>query len=272
MSATGVTLTPVQFGRALVESGDLDPVYLMLRSAELPLALRQRWSLAYWLFYHAGVATRVAEAGAGAFWDVVQEGLDRKWPRGTERRHFRGVQAQKTVDKLQERYASAEQAVTYISGRPGSLHEFVDVKARALTWWGFGEWISFKMADMSDAVLDVRVNFVGTEAHFFDAPRKGARLVLDFARESHETLGDEIAVVRAISAHLMPELQSLRAPHAPERVLREQEYETILCKYKSHLNGHYPVGYDTKHLRTALDWAGDTPLAYKLRTALPSKT
>lgn len=276
MNHTGERLTPVEFGRALVQTGDLDPVYMMLRSAELPYAQRQRWSLAYWLFYHAGVATHIASLPTTQFWDGVQQGLDDKWPRGTERRHFRGKQSQTAVNRLQVQYATAEDAVAYITGTPGGDPQpFMAVKGRALSWWGFGEWISFKMADMTDAVLGAPVDFSDTEPHFFDAPRKGAWLVLehyagqpDDAASGSERLSDTEAVVRAVTECLEPELATLRAPHAPERPLALQEYETILCKYKSHLNGHYPVGHDTKEILKALDWAGDTKLAHQLKHAL----
>lgn len=275
-------MTPVQFGRALVESGDLDPIYVMLRTAGLALPIRQRWSLAYWLFYHAGVATRLAALPQAAFWDGVQQGLDDKWPRGTERRHFRGKQAQTTVDKLRNVYATPDAAVSFITGKQGSKQTFHEVKARALTWWGFGEWISFKMVDMTDAVLGVPVDFTGTEAHFFDAPKTGAWLVLQHyagtsreemeeARGMTDAMSDREAVERAITECLLPELASLRAPHAPSRPLALQEYETILCKYKSHLSGHYPVGHDTKHIFKALEWA-DTPLAATLHSALNKAT
>ena len=323
------TLSPAAFGRALVETGDLDPIYLMLREANLDRATRARWCLAYWMFYHAGVASRIADnTSLGFFWDKVWMAQKDKWPRGTERRHFKGAQSEAAITALEQRFPDATKAIlelasiapgqwdNYLAGKPVTkVRRFADVHARAQQWRGFGPWIAFKICDMLDAVLDVPVDFTASAGHFFDDPIKGAYLVL--AHQEHEENGDDrtggdlvealqqtakekrhrwmvqtnavaadVLAVETAVAYLTKALGGyvLPAPHAPNRMLGLQEYETILCKYKSHLNGHYPVGKDTKEILHALrsappvhadqrlqltDWG---PLATRLHTALTSAT
>ena len=51
------------------------------------------------------------------------------------------------------------------------------------------------------------------------------------------------------------------------RRVNVQEVETIFCKYKSHLKGHYPVGKDSEEIRHALEGWGDT--AQELQKYIP---
>jgi hypothetical protein len=251
----------LDFGRGLLSTGDLDPVYLMHQRAALSLEMRRRWSFGYWLFYHAGVASRLAEADS--FWTVAQQAQDEKWPRGTERRYFRGGQSQTALTELSRLYPDPARAVEWVAGPPGEPQTYYTVSKRAKTWRSFGEWIGFKVADMVDAVLETPVDFsVGDPEHmFFDAPRKGAAIVV----AEHGLPGNTTNSHRAVT-FLREHLGHHPAPHAPHRTVQVQEYETILCKYKSHLNGHYPLGHDTKHLKAALSNWG--PLATELGTCL----
>jgi hypothetical protein len=59
-------------------------------------------------------------------------------------------------------------------------------------------------------------------------------------------------------------LGKLYSPVVPGRVLAVQEYETILCKYKSHLSGHYPMGKDTREILHVLRDPRWGPLAQRL--------
>lgn len=278
-------LTAAEFGRQLVESGDLDPIYLMLNAGVPEWGTRARWCLAYWMFYHAGTSCRIAEAGEGQFWDQVWAAQVHKWPRGTERRHFKGALSARAIEALSERFPLAEDAVEYAAGprRFAPVPAF-EVMARTQEWRGFGPWISFKVADMTDAVLQRPVDFSNAVPDFFVDPRLGAYIVARQQREDpllfhtmqelkseFQTLGEEAQLVAldVSMRHLKDELWNLKAPHA-NRELRNQEYETILCKYKSHLNGKYPVGKDTREIVHGL--TGQGALAAHLRDVLLQAT
>jgi len=251
----------LMFAHDLLTTGDLDPIYVMLSRSELDRDQLRRWCLGYWMFYHAGVASALSEARDGqAFWATVQRAQDLKWPRGTERRHFKGAQSQRAIDELRVRHPDPSEAVQFVEGEPGA--HFTLVMARAQVWRGFGPWIAFKMADMVDAVLGGQVDFTGAVPHFFDDPLKGGTLVYHQVHTRHPdpvaamkapTLRvDQITYTHAAVEYLRERLGDYPAPHAPERKIALQEYETILCKYKSHMNGHYPTGKDTREIRHVL--------------------
>ena len=61
-------------------------------------------------------------------------------------------------------------------------------------------------------------------------------------------------VLGEVKAHV----SQYREPAAGRRNCGVQEAETVLCKFKSYLNGHYPVGKDTLEIRHALEGWGDT--------------
>lgn len=90
-----------KFGEALLESGDLDPIYIMLDRSELDLNAKKKWCLVYWCFYHAGVASKVTEANN--FWaEMYASHLYA--PRGKERRHFRGDASAECILYLKQKY------------------------------------------------------------------------------------------------------------------------------------------------------------------------
>jgi hypothetical protein len=289
----------VEFGSKLVLTGDLDPIYTMLNAAKLPDATLKRWCLAYWMFYHAGVSSLIANAKPADFWRMVWKAQEEKWPRGTERRHFKAENSRKAIEYLQGCFPKAEDAVTWVSsadylklsrdlGQDVSAARFEEILRRAQTWVGFGPWIAFKIADMVDAVLHVPVNFEGTESYFFDDPIVGAFCVVfsgmsqdsaDLVRRAKEkvksTSGTERAEIVREAVNLLKahsDLGKLRSPTNPDRPLAIQEYETIFCKYKSHLNGHYPVGKDTHEILHGLLDPRWGPLAEKLAYALEEAT
>ena len=51
---------------------------------------------------------------------------------------------------------------------------------------------------------------------------------------------------------LIKALGTYQAPPQMDRPINIQEVETILCKWKSHLNGHYPTGNDIAEVRHGL--------------------
>jgi hypothetical protein len=271
------------FGRQLIATKDLDPIYVMLNAAELDWDTRARFCLAYWMFYHAGVAAACAEKDKD-FWGQVWTAQDLKWPRGTERRHFKGNASMNAIADLQACFPEPEKAVAWIAGQdqpegpePQPI-PFLHVRELVLQWHGFGPWIAFKVADMVDAVLDVEVDFKGAESYFFDDPMKGGAWVtmlgmgMHFdpftfnARYDQASPAVKLAHLKLALNYLAEDLGTLPCPHNPTRTLRLQEYETILCKYKSHLNGRYEPGKDTKEIIHALEGWGD--LADHLKATL----
>ena len=142
-------------------------------------------------------------------------------------------------------------------------------------WPQFGPWIAFKVSDMADAVLGIPIEFAGYERLFFDAPLQGAWIAaqgdshesrLSFANApTHDRVYQTIGVVKELKF----QTRDLMCPHA-DRQLRTQEFETMLCKWKSHLNGHYTVGKDTHEILEALRGARWGKLSLALAEYLPN--
>jgi len=257
-----------QFGEELVTTGDLDPIYMLLQGSGWDRPRRAQWSVAYWLFYHAGVACQLAEVDPKDFW-LIARGICPTAPRGTERRHFRGQFALDVIDRLWSQYDTPQLAVDHlmlgalnrVGGPKGTVYAH-HVRAEVEAWHGFGKWISFKVADMMDAVLDFPVSFHGHEEQLFDSPRDQAKLLYQewFPDEPLHPRATEMVIKRM----RVNGLGRLSPGHAPHRKLDVQEYETILCKWKSHLSGSYPSGFDTREIMHRLanpEWG---PLAQEL--------
>lgn len=279
------------FGAELLRTGDLDPVYVALYRAALPRDTLNRVCLAYWCFYHLGLAAYIAEQGTTPrkFWELmmraaINEGDPKPFPRGSERRYYRGAQAVMSMTSMMHLYPKgATQAVEAMVGPPGLSTRYSQVSARVQLHRGFGEWIAFKIADMSERVLGYNVDFSDCHLGIYKDPRQGAAVacleyrypgslkpdgINQFAdcpwfypitdNELKETVEHYIRVFRKMK---------LKAPGGNPRPVNVQEVETIFCKYKSHLKGHYPMGKDTAEIKHGLDGWGK--LALKLLEAMP---
>ena len=92
----------MEFAHELITTEDLDPVYVMWAETAASEDTLKRWLLAYMCFYHCGVASVIAEVPSNDFYVMMQQAQNEKWPRGTERRHFRGEASQMCIDALED--------------------------------------------------------------------------------------------------------------------------------------------------------------------------
>ena len=253
----------VAFGRELLRTLDLDPVYVMLHLARLDQQRLRRWLLAYCCFYHSGVSCWIADHKK--FWEALAEAAaneNRRYPRGTERRHFRGRLALKAVKDLSERYKEPEGFLDHISASHQRSRDPIDFKVvfeRAQEPVGFGPWIAFKVADMVDRCGIRPVRFEGSEPFMFKDPAMGLKFYQERYGLTHLSTTDTMA-------RLISEFKGWDAPPGFDRPVNVQECETVLCKWKSHLNGRYPVGKDTREILHHLEGWG--PLADKMKREL----
>lgn len=274
-------LTIEDFGRHLLDTNELDPIYVALSGAPFKRCFLQRWLLAYWCFYDAGVACHIAEHEGEYFWEVMDVAARNekpcptggRWPRAAERRHFRGQQAITAVAKLRERYGDRpEGMVEYVAGDGGP---FAALAKRAKSHYKFGDWIAFKCGDMVERVLGVPVDFTEADVFMAESPREAALMV---AREKFGLLAvtseqDRRVAIRTVVEHLVSEFQDYKAPPRGDRPVALQEVETVLCKYKSHVNGHYPLFNDIDAIRAGIvPWVGISEAARRLAETMPGRT
>ncbi len=236
--------TPVvDFARQLIESLDLDPLYVALWKSQISRRQLSRFLVAYFCFYHAGLSCWLSEQPKffEAMLHVARSGT--KYPRGTERRHFRGNLAIRSIANLSSQFSSAEELVDWLIDAGPRADA---VMKRVKTLYGFGEWICWKVPDMLERLGLAKIQFVDRDVDLmFPSVQEGA---LEVSRRYSP--GDD-PLMRA-HRYLLQNLGRLKAPPKYDRPLNVQETETIFCKWKSHLNGHYPVGKDSREIREGL--------------------
>lgn len=272
----------VEFGKSLLKSEDLDPMYCAVTRAGLDSETLHRLMLAYCCLYHLGAAAKIAEKSGNAFWKLlheaaVNEGL--KWPRGSERRHWRGANAVASAEDLHRRFKAPEDALCYwcVSERSsvtsaGRRSTYARVARRVQTAVGFGPWIAFKVADIGERVLGYDIDFADCELGIYKDPRQGAAVAFQEVSAGQITAklwdypitDDEL---KRTVKDCVKIFNRAKAPPALDRAVNVQEIETIFCKYKSHLKGHYPLGKDSRELRHALEGWGD--LAGQIQPHVP---
>jgi hypothetical protein len=266
----------VAFGAALIETQDLDPVYVAIAGAGLPKARVKRLLLAYSCLYHLGAAAYISNFTTEDFWQELYKAAVNKdllWPRGSERRHWRGKASLSCVDWLHSHFLTPEHAVDSWSQIP--LEEECPCAGEAISCQQvfdnvqqfplYGPWIAFKVADLLERVLEIPVDFSQFELGVYSEPRKGAALALTGDTEAKITDRELNQVVTAL---LRSPLGRMKAPPGRDRSINVQEIETVLCKYKSHCGGHYELGKDTREIAHGLSDPRWGATASKLKRAV----
>jgi len=259
-------LTWQEFGAALLDTEDLDPVYVAVAGAGLDEDQLSRWLLAYWCFYSAATASDVSDAVS--FWGAMLDEFDTK-ERGFERRHFRGDKARAAVRTIMEQ-GSPEEIVRWISGREnGRTPERIAygvVADRVQRLPMFGPWIAWKAADMLERIAGVPVIFDPRALAMYKDPVQGAALLRRGNWRAPIT-DEEVAWVAGL---VVREFRDRAAPPRYDRPFNVQEAETVLCKYKAYRKGSYRVGKDIKEMRKGLAQS-EGPTAARVLSACPTE-
>ena len=244
------------FGKLLFNSMDLDPVYCSLLAAGLREQQMARWLVTYWLFYHCGVASAASELSGEDYWAFITEAAWNKtqspsgrWPRGTERRHFRGEAALGAVKALRSAYDKPEAMVDYLVSGKMDVRSIID---RVCNHKLFGPWIGFKVADMIDGVLKIKVDQSDVSVFLYRTPRESILANLP----KLNLKGSVEEQLEGAMHWLKDELSDCYIPHKPKTPPDWFSLETVWCKHLSHMHGHYPPYKDIKEIRHGLEpWA-----------------
>jgi hypothetical protein len=153
-----------KFGDALIDSGDLDPVYCALYGAQLPEPQLGRLLLSYLAFYSLGLAARLSEHEGESYWHAMlvaakndtPSPLGGRWPRGGERRHFRGAKCINAVKWLRNKYSMPEAPVRSLL----NCKTEKQVIERVCQWPMFGNWAGFKAAAVMPTDSDITTTVV----------------------------------------------------------------------------------------------------------------
>ena len=236
----------ISFGKALLERNDLDPIYVMLYESSLSQEELNEWLLAYWSFYHSGTSSLIVDSPN--YWETYRAASESKnFPRGHERRHFRAKIAFQSYLDLSSKFPTPSMAVESLK----SATTLAEVTKRVKTWYGFGDWIAFKVADMLERLEIATIEFEVDKVFLFDSPREGAKILWN-SINGNAPHPKPVDLANWASDFIVGNLTQFKAPPRYERPLNVQEAETILCKWKSYLGGHYKVGEDVESLQRAL--------------------
>lgn len=262
---------PISWGRKCIEAGDLEPLDSalshMVADGLMDRAQLSRWWIAFWGVYNIGAASYLSEQ-TETFWSALYDAaandepspLGERWPRGAERRHWRGQNAKTAVSWMWTNYPKGPEGIMDFLYQDG---DFLKTKKRAKSLPQFGEWASF------DVVYTGLCHF-GWSGHipvnldaFFRIPQQGAK-------EAGEYWGctpDE-ALMR-----VMDGIVDVPVPpgHLTKRMCRAGEAETIFCKWMHASHGSYYIGKDTRDMHATLTkWSTVSPTAIALKARLPS--
>jgi hypothetical protein len=276
------------FGKVLLESNDLDPVYVALHTMHssdiLSTEQLNRWVLAYSCLYHAGVASYLSEFEGEAFFAALMVAarneepspLGERWPRAKERRHWRGKQAEDSCAALWSTYGEKpEQFLTHIiwgAEVQGSSHPatFPEVAGRVRENRGYGGWIAFKIADMIDRLGLRKVDFNYADVVIYRDPILAAEMVARQRLGLPETAHVKPQVVRDVFEYLVEHFAGYGAPPLYDRPVGLPEVESIACKWKSHQRGHYPLYNDLHEIHDGLvPWMQVSEVASFFKAAMP---
>jgi hypothetical protein len=249
----------IAFGEKLIKTEDLDPVYCTLVRASLPREQLYRLLLAYFCFYHLGAAAYLSEWEGEEFWLLMENAASNeippnmngelprgRWPRGSERRHFRGSKCVAAVKKIEEFSASKSGPETFVGvlAELGQLVKLEGLMDAVQAFPMMGPWISFKVADILERVLGVSVVFPNDLTLFYAEPRAALEMLDVPAEEAN--------------LKLLKHFGRIKAPPRYERFCNSQEVETIACKTRSFWHGKYWVGKDIHEIRKGLVGWGET--------------
>ena len=225
------------FGKGLIETGDLDPVYTLLLNSNFKKSSLKRFLVAYLCFYNVGTACYVIEGGTSKdFYKRLEYAFENNFPRNAERRHFRGDAGRTSIKEFKKKFKHPEDAISKLE----TCRTFGEVEKIVREYAGFGKWAVFKLADLLERVMGYDIDFSDCRLSIYSEPVKAARMTFP-----SYTLDKAVEILEAYFSRF-------DAPPKNDRKINVQEVETILCKYKSYLNNSYHIGKDIEELKKTL--------------------
>lgn len=221
------------FSAALITTGDLDPDYLVLKEHAADTNMTSE-DLFRWIILKVFVYDTASEMSIMYFnkdFDEVVYGAERR------------KNKRNTVKQMNDVINKFDASIL-----AGGIH-YRDFKKYVTQFPGIGPWAAWKMADLLERVMEININFTVDFREAYEFPLKGLLRVNGYTDDDMPMLKEGQAYARMMDAAIksLGPVWSYEAP-CGRRTLNLQELETCLCKYHSHLGGHYNVGQDTRHL------------------------
>jgi len=231
-----MNLTFRDFSKNIIQSGDIDPDYILIREKCKKFGWNKK-QMFNWILHKLVIYDSYSEL------EVIlkQKNIfDVKY--GTERRKSKRF-AQDYLNNIQKAFIFTD--VEKFFSRDGKV-VFNQIK----TIKGFGSWASWKFMDLMSCCYGINVDFNGIdfrEAYTF--PLKGLLMIHGYPEDVKLLKDTKLYNKLITNTHdMLSGLEDLKAPHNNNKGLRIQEIETLLCKYHSYKHNKYKPGQDLIHL------------------------
>lgn len=232
-------------------TGDSDPVYWAVATGRHVWGYEwaSRFCVAMLAYYHTGTALEAADRMGNDFWDYLEDRYESA-PRGSERRHFRGVKGKASL-KIMRVF------------QPNASHWFECFKPNYINvrrtcerqLYGFGSYFQLKICDYMDRCLTIPIkDWAGLEFNLPTEPEKSLK-------EMNPKGGFNALVKRAQDAEVL-------ASPMFDRLVGPAEVETALCGYHTCKHKGNWMGADILDKRDAV-YSNASPKALAFRDMFP---
>lgn len=242
----------VTFGRELIRSQDIDPLYPVLKHLERGMSDEGAlwFTFLYMAYYNLGSATRALELiPEPAQMPLVFPRLDI----ATERRNLRGNKLRPHVDHYVGLIRQAGSQHAFLQQRwegKDAIERYEAFWLTAQTVWQNGRWAAFKWAEILKKVHGWYLAAPDMRMEFCSGPKAG--LMLMFGLEADPgvpALNEYGEILRYQLAR-----QGLSVPDW-------ETLETLLCNFHSLRDGRYYIGHDIDELQDVIEHSELDPYA-----------
>lgn len=241
----------VTFAGALIESGDIDPLYPVLRELERDMDSEQAlwFTFLYLTYYNLGSAVKAFRLQP-APGPLPAEA--RLFPCAVERRNLRGGKVAPHADSYLE-YVRALGGGSQKVFLQQNWHGHTPEENYLLFWetaqlvWNNGRWAAFKWGELLKKVHGWPLAAPDMRMEFCSGPKAGLE-------QLYQHPGASVRQLNAYGADLRDRLSVKGVDVGDWETL-----ETVLCNYHSFAAGKYYVGHDIDELQAVIEHADLAP-------------
>lgn len=234
------------FGRELIRSQDVDPLYPVLKELERGMSAEQAlwFTFLYLAYYNLGSATVVL--GQMPFPAPMNSHYFPKLDIATERRNLRGNKLRPHVDNYVTAINNAGSQTAFLQQRWGTnpIRNYEAFWLTAQTIWQNGRWAAFKWSEILKKVHGWNLAAPDMRMEFCSGPKQG--------------LMDMFGLTRDPGVEALNEYGQLLRTAALAEGLDVGDWETletVLCNFHSLRSGRYYIGHDIDELQDVIEHA-----------------
>lgn len=240
---TGLLEDFLEFSRHHIDSGDIDPLYPVLRHLEV----NEQFIHQYVAFYNLPSAYTAWGCSLQSHTaEYTPEHLRlAKAPTGVERRGLRG--GHNLIKHLVLLNASVGEDADWEKWSRQAMVEcpfnsWKNLEALFQTVWGNGRWAAYKLCDLYRNVLGYKIEAPDCGHEFSTSPRKGCNLLFVDTPPHKDQSKTALKTLNEMSDQMLIEMRKTMN-------LTMSEVETCFCDFHTMWKGRYYVGHDIDALQ-----------------------